>query len=74
MVILLCRLNSRESGLYDLSTVRQQLRARAIPEELGIILRSNGNTSKRVWEKFSTPDENRIPQDSSGVEIIKLML
>jgi hypothetical protein len=46
----------------------------AIPYDLGVILRSNGNTPKRVWEKLSTPDENYSPQDSSGVEIVKLML
>ena len=64
----------KRGPVYDLSAVQQPLRATAIPDDLGVILRSNGNTPKMVWEKLGTPDENHIPQDSSGVDIVKLML
>ena len=51
----------KRGPLYDLSKYsRTTAPSTAIPDDLGVILRSNGNTPKMVWEKLSTADEDQI--------------
>ena len=46
-----------------------------MPDDLGVILRSNGNTSKKgMGEAQQSGRELYPPKDSSGVDIVKLML
>ena len=66
----------KRGPLYDLSKYsRTTAPSTAIPDDLGVILRSNGNTSKDgMGEAQHCGRGSNLPRTVVAVEIAKLML